>query len=67
MKLCVMASDLVLFATCMAHARTAVTNPHQEIPDAVTADGKHSMSTSGNRLPKLEQTVLYHPGPSRRQ
>ena len=67
MKLCVLASDIVLFATCMAHAQTSVTNPHQEIPDAVTTDGKHSMSTLGNRSPTLAQTVLYHPGPSRRQ
>lgn len=41
MKITVMCSGLVLFATAVANAQLHSSQPHPEIADAITADGSH--------------------------
>lgn len=64
MKLRNLAAALVFIGACIAHAQAPATpnaNPHPEIPDAVTADGKHYKVELENQFVRV---LRIHYGPN---
>ena len=61
MKLRTLAFALIAPAATLAHAQAPAPNPHPEIPDAVTADGKHYKVEIDNEFVRV---LRIHYGPN---